>query len=537
MKTFDSLLNAAQQEAVDCNDKHILCLAGAGTGKTYSMIARLSRLVSEGVDPDSILVLTFTNAAAFEMRERYKRNHKDETIPEFRTFHSFCYSLISKDAGIRNKIGYVDIPKIADDAVTKRIEASTRVQCGTPLTPKQLSRPKDLTGTDFFHYQVYKKALNKAMKKEGFITFDILCYDVCKLFADKDPTVSFYFKKYKYIFVDEFQDTDPRQYEFVSSFEDANIFVVGDALQAIYSFRGADSSIIKQMSRDPKWTTIKLYQNYRSTKEICDFANNMSKYADDNYRIAIQSNRSGDAVELYGDYYLSADEYIDESALADIINKFHYSEGTFAILCRTNAEVNDVTNYLKKRNIAFHTSNRNVDAMNILKSLNDESYMIDWLATFLNAQQYTEHLRLMRLSEDSDNYLGEFVEQFGLYFAVRKRLSVIIRIREILNDSQLNLLAKAVYAAEVLGINGALLEGVPTSTDDIINMLTNMLENEEGQSLYLGTIHSSKGLEYDSVALIGVCSKQFKLKSEENYNLYYVGITRARDKLYIYRSK
>lgn len=288
-----SSLNEQQQKAVDLNADKILCLAGAGTGKTFCMLSRISRLVDDGADPSSILVLTFTNAAAFEMRERYKRNHSERVVPEFRTFHSFCYSIISRDGNVREALGYTKVPKIATDAELHRIETLAKEKCGTKLSNDKIKGKVPLTPKEQFELDVYNKCVDKILKSSGLITFNILCYDVCDLFVTDHESILDYKERYKYLFVDEFQDTDPRQYDFITSFKDSSLFVVGDALQAIYSFRGADSSIIMGLANSSDWQTVKLFKNYRSTEEICDFANSNSNYADDSYRIEIEGQRYG----------------------------------------------------------------------------------------------------------------------------------------------------------------------------------------------------------------------------------------------------
>lgn len=135
------MLNTAQKQAVNCDAKNILCLAGAGTGKTFSMISRISRLVDEkSVDTSSILVLTFTNAAACEMRERYRKTHKNQETPLFCTFHSFCYSLISRNSAVARSLGYYkDTPTIADDMTIRKIHTRCRQQCGTKISDDKLN--------------------------------------------------------------------------------------------------------------------------------------------------------------------------------------------------------------------------------------------------------------------------------------------------------------------------------------------------------------------------------------------------------------
>ena len=187
------MLNKEQQHVVDSNAKQILVLAGAGTGKTTVLISRVARLVASGVKPTSILGLTFTNAAASEMRERYKRICKTTDTPMFCTFHAFCYSLIIQDTAVRNAIGYKGIPDIAKDADLKRIEMSVKAQCGVKLSHDALMRntePASLKGA--MQYRVFRKQYEKKLKQENLITFDIMCYEVGKLFVDNIPCIRQY---------------------------------------------------------------------------------------------------------------------------------------------------------------------------------------------------------------------------------------------------------------------------------------------------------------------------------------------------------
>lgn len=525
--------NSEQESAIECKDSKILCLAGAGTGKTASMIHRIIRIVNDGGEPSSILCLTFTNAAAFEMKERYKNLMNDNAIPEFRTFHSFCYHLLSIDVNVRRKLGYSDIPSIASDGDIKLMKSKSRLACGTKISDSKLMSNKSLSISESFERDVFWKYYNKLLRRSGLITFDILCYDVCKLFVDDDSCIRRYKSKYKYIFVDEFQDTDPKQYEFVSSFKDSDMFVVGDALQNIYSFRGSDSSIIKGLSVDENWTTIKLFQNYRSTKDICDFANSASKYADNSYRIEIQSKRNGEDVTVK---YMSEPTYecpVDCDSFKYIVDKINECQGTSAVLCRTNSEVDFIVDKLKEKGLNCKTSNKNSDNIHILKSVLDNDYMINWLSTFLNAEEYANFTRLSCIFQDEKSTTDIFLNNFGNVFKVKPKLESILSIRKILRSDRL----KVQKCADILStldmpLNIDINIDVNTAKEFITNLIeytSDMLQSY----LYVGTIHSSKGLEYDNVILVNVDTKLFKLSNEENLNLYYVGITRARNKLYI----
>ena len=286
-------LNSGQQAAVLSDSKKLLCLAGAGTGKTHTMMARISKLIAvDQVDPASILALTFTNAAAFEMKERFMKNHPGVRSPEFRTFHSFCYSLLAMDLRVRAALQYTSVPEIIEASDMKQITTTVKEQLGIKLSDSILWGTGN-TISEKKTIDLYQKAVANALRRQNVITFDLLSQKVCDLFVTNSDLVKKYKDRYQYIFVDEFQDTDRTQYDFVMSFEDSYKFVVGDALQALYGFRGADSSLIKQISRDPEWEKVRLSQNYRSTVQICEYANNMSHYAVDEYRVALEASREG----------------------------------------------------------------------------------------------------------------------------------------------------------------------------------------------------------------------------------------------------
>lgn len=529
-------LNKEQQAAVDSDARRLLVLAGAGTGKTYTMIERIYKLVTKDkVNPSSILVLTFTNAAAFEMKERYRKKITTGLSPEFRTFHSFCYSLIVSDLKVRLKLGYTKIPKVADDSDIQNMKIKAKMVVGAKCSEKKFNLPDNkLSKEEQFQKQIFWKKFNSYLKESGLITFDKLCYGVCKLFVNDEECIQKYKQQYKYIFVDEYQDTDANQNDFVMSFNDSDIFVVGDALQALYSFRGADSSLIKALSTNKDWTVLRLNQNYRSTNQICNFANNMSHYADDTYRIAIEGQRDGDKVVIHSCGYPSYDIKVAQSALNDVLKKGQSLEGSTAILCRTNAEANYLIDELKSLGITPRTGKRNVDAINVLKSVQDKEYMTNWLSTFLNAAQYAEYIRLCALNEDKTP-LEVLKKHYGNNFQINKRLAQISDMIKVFMSNQLRF-QKCADIFKILDIpqNVEVDCEVEKASEFIENMIEAIQEDFESD-LYVGTVHSSKGLEYDNVFLLNVDTKLFPLDNEDNMNVYYVGITRAKNKLFVYK--
>ncbi len=534
------LLNEEQKAVVYANEDKILCLAGAGTGKTHCMISRILRLVDEGVDPSSILVLTFTNAAAFEMKDRYKKQNESRFTPEFRTFHSFCYYLISINKSLRLELGYNDIPEIATEGVNKKVLKETEMQLGFHISDKKLSGKEVLSWDDQFKIDLLNKAYKRSMRSKNLITFDTLCYGVCKLFTENHPVVSSYKEKYKYIFVDEFQDTDPKQYQFIRSFKDSKLFVVGDALQAIYAFRGADSSIIKNIAEDSNWTTYRLTHNYRSTSSICQFANKNTRYARDSYRICIESDKGGGTVsEDISRYGFTRRGVINDKAVIDRLTKFSELPGYTAILCRTNAEADFI-----KSNFSYSDEKSEIakDAVNILKSACDDNFALDWISSFLPSEKYAEYLRQSYVSRKMNTYtLDMFSNVFSDSYEVCERLQKIYRVRQICSQRDASEQMKLDVIFAVLHMEGIQdsIQSDPENVDSfehLISALEDHLSNNiEESNLYIGTIHSSKGLEYDNVAVVGVNGASFQLTNEENNNVYYVAITRAKTNLLVIR--
>jgi DNA helicase-2/ATP-dependent DNA helicase PcrA len=530
-------LNKEQELAVNSRDKRILCLAGAGTGKTYSMISRINRLVDEDkVSTSNILVLTFTNAAAAEMTARYQRDHKGKLSPNFCTFHSFCYQLIARDVNIRNAIGYTEVPTIPTEVQLKSLRVKIKQKLGIKLSDAKLEGDLTLTAKEKFEYDLFWKQFKKSMKQEGYITFDMMCYDVCKLFVDDADVVQSYKNIYKYIFVDEFQDTDKKQFDFISSFTHSDLFVIGDVKQAIYSFRGADSSIIKSLAKDDEWTTIRLVHNYRSTKQICDFANQIGvSDKDPAYNIDLESDVEGNQVHVCpGVETKLANHQLKDCIANAIIDRDEFS-GTLALLARTNAEVTTIKQILNNLNVTYTTNNKSTDAPDILKSALDDNYMVLWLSTKLNADKYTEYIRLCALDE-CYKQLDNFLELYRNNWTIYKCADKVYRIRQILDSDQLPY-QKCMQIISELRLHNEIINIVSNDSTDIIDYLIEIAEKDINKDalIYTGTIHSVKGLEYDTVLLFGVDSDSFRLTTEENRNLYYVGATRAKSELYVFQ--
>lgn len=521
-------MNEMQTKAVMSDSKRLLVLAGAGTGKTTTMLSRISRIVSLGTDPDDILVLTFTNAAACDMKHRYISSYDTVAAPQFCTFHSFCYHLLGFDKDVLHALGYTKLPSVASEADISRIKTTCIQQCKIKLSMAKLEGKIPVTPKERFQFDLFWKQYNTMLRKSNLITFDIMCYEVGDLFVKHNPVVQKYIEQYKYIFVDEFQDTDHKQWDFVSSFTDSSIFIVGDVKQELYAFRNADSEIIKGLSNNPEWETIKLSENYRSTKQICDFANviHQSLYGDAPYNLMIHGQYDGDDVQKL--------KYFDPTNPLTIvdINSAVSKNKSIAILCRTNSEVQSIISALSKSGIACGVNSISADFKSIFLSAIDSEYAIDWLSGKLLKEEYISYIKMCsidpkcksydRLKQMFGNRLGRFTTQ-------------IDSIMKIMESDSFSMQKLYSIFDDVFKVKAPKVTDSINSNDDIIEYMKKYFETAKPESdVYVGTIHSSKGLEYDIVYLVGVNGSSFKLNCEDNLNCYYVGVTRAKEKLYVY---
>lgn len=820
------MLNEQQLAVVNSTANRILCLAGAGAGKTHTMIERIFKLVSDGVNPESILVLTFTNAAAAEMKCRYLNKCKSEKTPEFRTFHSFCYNLICTDEEVRHAIGYMDVPSIIQDVTYKKFQTQVKTELHIKLSDEIINgKKKSLSVSEQSSLDLFNKRLRKLLIQSSLITFDILCYDICKLFQTHHWAIFPYTLKYKYIFVDEFQDTDPKQWEFVSSFEDAKLFVTGDAPQCqpagtkitmadmsvksiedieigdrlltcyihegryikhtkknkdrytkrvtgisthfadnvvritsdthsscytkdhityakihyegnensyvtylmsndrgwwrvgstklflgsqndgfglrirmrnekgnrvwilgvyesatdawmneqlaaykygipqitwvhknvkfdiedavklyaelgdledkakiclsaygrdicyplftdadinkhfsklhlfecrvgnlipgifdiiypeyrlnqqcipilrnnyeviksiepeanqivyglevedyhnyvgdgilthncIYSFRGADSSIIKSLADNSDWTTYKLDHNYRSTKQICKFSNDISSdYASDKYHIEMKSDRNGEDVNVE---YLPADY---DTEYMDVVELLSDLTGTTAILARTNKEVRNIQLWLQEQNIEFSTNSSDTYIEYILKSAVDDEFCSDFLSSLLDSEHYSAYMRDISINHPADktewlikNYSTSYIKYiYDKIVDISSHISTHLRNNSMAEISDC---CKWIIKRFLPKYDGIPEISSPTKYG-IIDAAWNVLNHIDRTKnpVYVGTIHSVKGLEYDNVIVTGVESPSFRINNEDMNNLYYVACTRAKNRLFVF---
>lgn len=531
------MLNHEQEQAVMSDSKNIVCIAGAGSGKTYTLVSRLHRLVNDGVAPNSILVLTFTNAAAAEMKARYMKDSNSSILPTFGTFHAFCYSLLANDMLVRKEMGYTDCPEVPTPQEVKLCEEEAKQRSGTKLSVKTLSSSRDdIPMSMRMSYDVYYKTLTKIYREKNLITFGEMCKGVSQLFIKNSSVVDRYKEQYKYICVDEMQDTDKVQWQFVESFKDAHVFCVGDAKQNLYSFRGTTSELIKSLTKKPDWETVKLFKNYRSTEEICEYANAIhASWGDSPYNLAIHSD-SHDENSVVVNPLLEASQ-VTPLQLLDMCKDAETE--TTAFLVRSNKEVATLIEKFKAAGIKYTTKNSEDSRVLLIQALQDLEFFKAWLPSFLSAEDYAKYIKLKAMDKKYES-AEMLMQEFGAKNATLTSAYSYYQTFSAVLDAKASIFEKYEFIARKLNIVFNLAD-VPESEDKILPTILDKLNSEEApaetKGVYIGTIHSVKGLEYDVVHLLGVGGASFPLMNEDMDNLYYVGCTRAKKHLYVYTNE
>lgn len=591
-------LNSEQLKAVNHIDGPMLVLAGAGSGKTKVLTNRIARLIEEGVSPSNILAITFTNKAAKEMKDRITRLVGVTAYNiQISTFHSLGLRILKENYSL---LGYDKNFTIidSDDVLTiiKKImkELNLSKDYYNPREIKnKISSAKnaimsveDFSKVEFDHkvVEVYK-IYTKKLKQGNSVDFDDLLILPIKLFKTYPNVLEEYQDRYKYILIDEYQDTNEAQYTFskILASKYRNIFVVGDNDQAIYAFRGANYKNILNFEKDyPEAKSVVLEENYRSTKTILNAANDVIKNNKERKSKNLWSNKPvGDKIT----YKLVGTEKEEASFVADEIKSLleqGVKEEDIAVLYRTNAQSRVVEEYMLKKNIkyrvvgSFYFYNR--------KEIKD---LLCYLRLISNHKDDVSLLRIINTPKRGigektiDNLTTLAVEQSSsIYEAITsgKELAFKNLIEELTEESKTLSLTELVEAIlEKSGIKKELLssklledeirlenlnefkgvtksyeeeQGSATLEDflDEISLVSDLAEHQDGSNrVSLMTVHSVKGLEYDYVFIVGMEEGIFphynaindgsQSAIEEERRLCYVAITRAKKKLYILAAK
>ena len=591
-------LNSEQLKAVNHIDGPMLVLAGAGSGKTKVLTNRIARLIEEGVSPSNILAITFTNKAAKEMKDRITRLVGVTAYNiQISTFHSLGLRILKENYSL---LGYDKNFTIidSDDVLTiiKKImkELNLSKDYYNPREIKnKISSAKnaimsveDFSKVEFDHkvVEVYK-IYTKKLKQGNSVDFDDLLILPIKLFKTYPNVLEEYQDRYKYILIDEYQDTNEAQYTFskILASKYRNIFVVGDNDQAIYAFRGANYKNILNFEKDyPEAKSVVLEENYRSTKTILNAANDVIKNNKERKSKNLWSNKPvGDKIT----YKLVGTEKEEASFVADEIKSLleqGVKEEDIAVLYRTNAQSRVVEEYMLKKNIkyrvvgSFYFYNRkeikdllcylrlisnHKDDVSLLRIINTPKRgigekTIDNLTTLAVEQSSSIYEAITsgkelafknlieELTEESKTLsLTELVEAILEKSGIKKELSSSKLLEDEIRLENLN---------EFKGVTKSYEEeqGSATLEDflDEISLVSDLAEHQDGSNrVSLMTVHSVKGLEYDYVFIVGMEEGIFphynaindgsQSAIEEERRLCYVAITRAKKKLYMLAAK
>ena len=608
-------MNDKQSEAVLATEGPVLIMAGAGSGKTRVLTHRIAYLVEEKhVNPWNILAITFTNKAAREMRERVGKLVDAEIARDIwvSTFHALCVRILRRDI---DKLGYNRAFTIADPA--EQLTLVKHILADFNLDPKRYD-PKSILGaissaknelvdpqtyaneqanSPFTNVvaQVYAE-YQKRLRSDQALDFDDLIMQTIVLFEKDKETLAFYQRKFRYIHVDEYQDTNEAQYQLVHMLAEGyhNLCVVGDADQSIYGWRGANMQNILDFKKDyPKAQVILLEQNYRSTKTILSAANDVIQNNQNRQAKTLWTeNREGDKITYY-----RAQSETDEAIFvirrieAEIADN-HRKYGDFAILYRTNAQSRAIEEAFVKSNIPykmvgghkFYDRKEIRDALAYFRLVvNPEDDMsfnrivnepkrgigntsVEKLEAFANEHDWSlleaaANAELSPIAGKARGQLAKFGKMIQQLGTRRQDLNVTEMMQAILEDSGYLSTLRAAHnleadtrienLEELLSVTQGFDSRYQPENEDsdiFVDFLAELAllsdqddVEEDAQEVTLMTLHAAKGLEFPVVFLVGMEEGLFPLSRasmdeselEEERRLAYVGITRAKQKLYL----
>jgi len=591
-------LNKQQCDAVKHIDGPMLVLAGAGSGKTKVLTSRIAYLIEQGVSIDNILAITFTNKAAKEMKEReIKLIGYDAKSIQISTFHSLGLKIIKDNyARLGYKSNFVILD--SDDTLTvvkkimKDLNLNPKFYNPRDIRNKISSAKNELLDPDGYSkvefdnniIEVYRK-YNKKLLINNSVDFDDLLILPIRLFRQYPDVLKYYQDKYKYVLIDEYQDTNQAQYIFSKMLcnNHKNIFVVGDNDQAIYAFRGANYKNILNFEKDyPDCKVVMLEENYRSTQNILDAANSVIKHNKMRKDKNLWCNNDVGSKVKYVKVETDKDEcaYVSEKIKELHDNNVNYED--IAILYRTNAQSRLIEEEMLKKGIpyrvvgSFYFYNRKEikDLLCYLRLINNHDDDVSLLRIINTPKRGIGDKtieNLTNIATEKGISLFEAIES-GKELAFKKmilemekkceNLTLTEMVDLVLNESGL----KAEYTGDKSLESEIRLEnleefksitkgyeeeyGVISLTDFLneVAIVSDVSEHQDSSNkVSLMTIHAVKGLEFDNVFIVGMEEGLFPhynainsssiSEIEEERRLCYVAITRAKKNLWMLNTK
>ena len=623
MSNYLENLNSAQREAVINTEGASLVIAGAGSGKTRVLTYRIAHLLKNGVPPSAILALTFTNKAAREMKERIASEVGNNVSRHLwmGTFHAIFSRILRAEAAV---IGYPTTFTIYDTqdskSLIKSIIKSLNLEDATykpGLILGRISAAKNNLITPVaYHQNAQQREADQAAriprtgeiyleyakrcKSAGAMDFDDLLLITNILFKNHPEILSKYQQFFRYILVDEYQDTNFSQYLIVKRLAELhhNICVVGDDAQSIYSFRGARIENILNFKNDyPGYKTYKLEQNYRSTQVIVDAANSLiAKNKHQLQKTVFSENAKGERIKVLTAMNEHEEGYLVANEIFDYRMHGHYDYSDFAILYRTNAQSRVFEEILRKRNIpykifgglSFYQRKEIKDILSyfrlIINSKDDESFkrIINYPvrgigATTLNRLEdaaaaagcsiweiasYPERMLLAGLNAGVIKKIAVFtqlISKFSDQFATTEAYEMANKIAsesgiltELYQDKSPENISRYENTQELLNAIqdfsiSAQEEGRPNGLQIFMEDVALLTDQDTDQDVNtdkvtLMTVHSSKGLEFKNVFIVGLEENLFPSgfsgtltlsELEEERRLFYVALTRSENQAWL----
>ena len=608
-------LNPEQRQAVEHTEGPVMIIAGAGSGKTRVLTYRIAHLIyAKGVDAFNILSLTFTNKAASEMKHRIEKLAGLEARNTWMgTFHSIFAKILRVEA---DKIGYpsnftiydTDDSKSLIRTLVKELRLDDKVYKPNVVLSRISGAKNRLISWQTYQNDPFVKADDEAalrprmgeiyqryqerLFKAGAMDFDDLLFNTNVLFRDHLEVLNKYQQRFKYVMVDEFQDTNISQYLITKKLASVhqNICVVGDDAQSIYAFRGADIQNILNFEKDyPDLFVVKLEQNYRSTKTIVEAANSIiDKNKAQLQKVVWTSNPEGDLIELMKASSDNEEGRMVAMTIFEERNNKKLNNSDFAILYRTNSQSRAMEEALRKLNLtykivgglSFYQRKEIKDLMAYLRfavnPADEEAFkriinypkrgIGDTSVEKILVSAYEHDIPLWDVVQNAPSFLGgragvsvddfstmikafqieiERKDAFEAASSVAKQSGLL---RELYEDKTIEGLNRYENVQELLNAIKEYVDN-PENEDkslgaflqEIALLTDNDQDKNQTDAITLMTIHASKGLEFKQVFVVGMeedlFPSQMMMQSredlEEERRLFYVASTRAMDKLYL----
>lgn len=551
-------LNKSQQEAVNYSGGPLLIVAGAGSGKTRTLTGRLAAILESGVSPKNIIAITFTNKAAEEMRNRIMNHEsriKNQESPFIGTFHSLGARILKREARFFGRASNFSI--FDGDESLKLIKImvknfnlpGNRRDLNPLALRKRFSRFKsELTGADETETEIFFKEYENLLEKNNAFDFDDLIEKPARLFQEQPSVLEKYQNQFQHILVDEFQDTNTAQYQFIKLLAQRhnNLSVVGDDQQAIYGFRHADFRIFLNFEKDwPKTKTVFLEQNYRSTGNIIGAAN--AVIANNKFQKPKNlwtESSDGEQVKMaeHQDAASEAD-WIAERIFNSQISHPTPTPTSAAILYRTNAQSRAIETSLIERGVGylifgglkFYERKEIKDIIAGIRWNFNQKDLISLNRLEKNFNKKTFSAVKEEMSEAvglaPKELIGRFLESTDYFNYLKKNHTNA--------DERVENIKELIYFASGFNDLGEFLERVSLFQSSDGSLIKDFNVNKPFVNLM--TVHLAKGLEFDDVYIAGAnegllphersCTGEAEV--EEERRLMYVAMTRAKKRLYL----